>query len=371
MPLNIGVIGIQCVVDSLCRIQAHVTLGVVIRGVNGSHVNGGMPPCRISTACYGDIAARLHVQRAGCFDAQRHIRRNHEFRQVAIFPNGFDVGSVHIHEFLHVLNLICSGQVVHFNFCSLVGNRTYSPGRSQRNIIAQHIGCPFRLRAFAACFVHQRVADGVEHHVLRPFKGRIRCLSIQILIGSIMLQIIIGIGVLGIFIGSGIFQISVRRGIIGVLGILLCCLNVSIIIGVPISIRFTIICICDLLSCLLGKCVVLRLFAQVIVIIGRIIDCSYRSLLISVFCLPLGLCFARISRFYVRLIVVAVLFQPRDVRALVGVVPLRVLFAVNQPGIDPAMHHFVHAIHRTGIRVTRKRVDEAAIHNGQRHIPFF
>ena len=192
----------------------------------------------------------------------------------------------------------------------------------------------------------------------------------QLFIGRICRQIRIGVGVLGIFIGSGIFQIGVRRSVIGILGILLCCRNVSIVIGVRVSISFTVICIGERLACLLGKRVILRLITQVEAIIHRSVDSLYRRLLLFVFSFPLGLRLVLISRFHVRLVVVPVLFQPCDVRALVGIFPIGVLFPVDQPGIDPAMYHVVHAVHGAGFVIHRKRVDEAAVHNGQLHIPF-
>ena len=69
---DIGSIYIRCIVDALFRIQAHIALCAVIRGVNRSHLDGGML-CRILTARHGDVAAGLHVQRTGCPDAQRQI----------------------------------------------------------------------------------------------------------------------------------------------------------------------------------------------------------------------------------------------------------------------------------------------------------
>ena len=69
---DIGSIYIRCIVDALFRIQAHIALCAVIRGVNRSHLDGGML-CRILTARHGDVAAGLHVQRTGCPDAKRQI----------------------------------------------------------------------------------------------------------------------------------------------------------------------------------------------------------------------------------------------------------------------------------------------------------
>ena len=74
----IVIISLQVIVNSLCRIQTHVTLCVVICGVNGSHVDGRMLTCLIGTACYGDISARLHVESATRLDAQGQIAFNRE-----------------------------------------------------------------------------------------------------------------------------------------------------------------------------------------------------------------------------------------------------------------------------------------------------
>ena len=89
--------------------------------------------------------------------------------------------------------------------------------------------------------------------------------------------------------------------------------------------------------------------------------------------IPLCLCLAAvldvISRFHVRLVVVAGLLQALDVRTFVGIFSLCVLFAVDQSGVDPAMHHLVHAVVGAGCIVAgRKRVNEAAICHGQCHI---
>ena len=185
----------------------------------------------------------------------------------------------------------------------------------------------------------------------------------QLFISRICRQIRIGVGVLGIFIGSGIFQIGVRRGVIGVLCILLRTLRIGQEIAV-LAVR-------QFLARLLGERVILRLINQIEAVIRRRIDALHRRLLFFVCSFPLGLRLACISRFHIRLVVVPVLFQSRDVRALVDIVPLRVLLAVDQPGIDPAMYHVVHAVHGAGFVIHRKRVNKAAVHNGQRHVPFF
>ena len=69
---DIGSIYICCVVDSLFRIQAHIALCAVIRGINRSHLDGGMLCCILTTR-HGNVPAGLHVQRTGCLDAQRQI----------------------------------------------------------------------------------------------------------------------------------------------------------------------------------------------------------------------------------------------------------------------------------------------------------
>ena len=130
---DIGIIYGLCVVDSQFRMQTHVALLIVLRGVYRAYVDGGMIPFRVLAASYRDIAACLYVQRAFFHsvaslirfflqeDAQRHIALDREGQQIAVFiAIGSDVGSAHLHELLHVFNSVVACQIFHFNRGGLV-----------------------------------------------------------------------------------------------------------------------------------------------------------------------------------------------------------------------------------------------------------
>ena len=208
-------IGLGCglrVVDALVGIQAHVARR---GGVDGAHVDRGVVPFRVGAARHGDIAARLHVQRAAGLDAQGHIALDHEFRQIAVFPHSRDIGSPHAHELLHLGNariLVC--QRVHGNLGGLVGNGAYRLGGRQRDILAQDVGGASRLRAAAAGLVHQRVADGVEHHVLRPRIGGILRLVLHFLIFLVHSKISVRARIPLEFVCVDALQIFLRRFVI-------------------------------------------------------------------------------------------------------------------------------------------------------------
>ena len=399
---DIGIILGLCIVDSLFGIQTHVARRAVLSGVNRSHVDGRMLPGHIFSASYKDIASRLYIQStstAGLY-AQRHIAPNFESRQlVTSIPLDSNVCSAHIQELLHVFNAFVSFQILHGNRGGLVVKGTHrSLRRSQSHILTQNIGRPFRLNAAAAIRVHHFIADSIEHHILCPFKGGISCLSYQIRIGDVIRQIRICVGVLGILVRDGIrLQILVCRGITEFRIIL-----ISLVVAVTICLQrlpFTLRKIGEALpvgkvriirSLLCGETLIiliaagvifiqfLTLFRRKVVIVGIFIPVCHvgviRSLILIVVGLPLGLCFSAlvgiISRFHIGLVVVAALLQPRNVGAFIGIVPLRVLFAVDQAGVDPAMYHFVHAIRGLGGRIYGQGVDKAAVCNGQLHIPF-
>ena len=355
---DIGRVGIQRVVDALVGVQAHVAL---CGGV--AHVEGGVFPGLVGAPRHGDIAARVHGQRSGRPHAQRHIGRNHEGRHIAVqVPHSLDIGSVRIHELLHALDLLASGQIRHRNRRGGVGNGAHRAlARGQGDIPAQHIGRPLGLRAAAGIGVHQFFADGVKHHVLRPLEGGLRRLRHHILVGGVIRQVSVRVGVPGILVSGGILQIRFRRRVIGILGILLGALRVRQESAVPL--------VRQIPALVLGECVVFRLIGKIIFICGRVINRLHRRLLVGVFGFPLRLRLARIGKLHVRLVVVAVFFQTFDVRALVGIVSFRVLLAVDEAGVDPAVHHLVHAGQGLGVRVAWKRVNEAAVFDGQRHIP--
>ena len=391
---DIGIICSFCVVDALCGMQADISLCAVIRGVYSAHVDGRMVPFRIGTARHEDIAARLHVKSAIGLNSQRHIALNLEFRQLAVFPYGSDIGSAHIHELLHAFNLLVSGKIRQGN---LVGDRVVKGahcalGRSQSDIIlGQDISEPIRLRTATASFINQRVADGVEHHFFRPFEGaflRIR-LIYQVFIFGVRLKISFCIDVLGILVRDSIrFQILVCCGV-AKLGIIFVSLIVTVafclqrlsfalgkIVETPLVGKVGII-----RSLLRGEILIILITARIFlvqrlplflgktVIVGIFIPvCNVgviRSLILIVICLPLGLRLSVlssiISRYYIRRIVVAFLLQTRNVCAFISVFATFVLFAVNQAGVDPAMHHFVHAVIRTVFIFLGKRVNEAAV----------
>ena len=265
---------------------------------------------------------------------------------------------------LHVFNTFVSDQIFRGNRYGLVGKGAYcTRGGKQSNILAQNVGSPFRLGASAAVGVHHLFADGVEHHILCPFKGGIRRLVHQVLISVICRQIRIGVGVLGIFISSGVFQIRFRRIVLDILGILLCALSISH--------EFAVIAFCQLLARILSKRVVLRLIVKVDAIFSGGIDFFHRRLLVIIFRLPLCLCLALISKLHIGFVIVAILLQPSNIGAFVGILSVFVLLSVNQSGIDPAMHHVVHALRGTGSRCVGQRVNETTVYDSQLHVPFF
>ena len=372
--------------------QAHVIRFIIVRlSIDGAHVDSRMVPFRIGTARHEDIAARLHVKSAVGLNAQRHIALNLEFRQLAVFPYCSDVGSAHIHELFHVFNAFVSGQLIHGNRGGRVIKGTHCAlGGSQSDIIlGQDIGEPIRLRTAATVFVHQCVADGIEHHFFRPLKLGVFRLILQICIGSISIQIGGCVGVLGILVRDSIrFQILVCRDV-AELGIIFVSLIVTVavllqrltfalgkIVEAPLVGKVGII-----RSLLRGETLIILITARIVlvqrlplflgktVIVGIFIPvCNVgviRSLILIVVGLPLGLrlstFFGVISLFYIRLIVVAFLLQTRNVCAFISVFATFVLFAVNQAGIDPAMHHFVYAVIRAAFIFLGKRVNEAAV----------
>ena len=170
--------------------------------------------------------------------------------------------------------------------------------------MAQHIGGPIRLVGAAAVLVHHLVADGVKHHVLRPFEGWMLRLVLQSLIVGVCRQIGVGISVLGI-LGGGLVGSGIRIQTPGC--------------RLPFGLR---------LSALRG-------------IIGRFYGC---------------------------LVVVAVFFQPFDIRPFISVISVRVLLAIDQSGVDPAMHHIVHGLSGAGFVIALQAVDEAAVCDSQRHV---
>ena len=347
--------------------QSHIKCCLSVLSLNGSHINGGIFPGCVLAARHGDIAPCRHIQGSAGFDAQRHIRRNLEVRQFAVcIPLGFDIGSPHLHELLHFFNAVVACQISHGNRSGLIGKGAHATVGVQGDIFTQYIGRPIRLRTAATFRVHQLFADGVEHHVLGPFKGWISGLCCQVFISGICRQIISCVGILGILVRSRVLQICLSRRIIAVLSILLSTFCVCQISTVS-SIR-------QLSAVLLGKCVVLCLVGKISFIFSRNIDFFHCRFLASIFSLPLRLGLTTIcniiSCLHICLIVVPILLQPFDIGPLVGVLSVSILFAINQAGVNPAMHHIVHAVHRAGFIVSRKRVNEAAVSNGQRNIPF-
>ena len=167
---------------------------------------------------------------------------------------------------------------------------------------------------------------------------------------------------MGVFIGSGIFQVGVRRVVIDILGILLRILRIIQELFVPVVRQFP--------ARVLGELFIFHLVEQEGAVIHRRVDSLYHRLLVFVFRFPLGLGLVLIGQFHIGLVVVPVLLQPRNIRALIGIVPFGVLFAVDEAGVDPAMDHFVHAVISTDVIIARKRVNETAVLNGQRYVAF-
>ena len=116
MPRDIGLAGIQRIVDTQCGIQAHVACS---GSIDVTYVDSRVS-CRVCTARHKDVAARLHVQHAVRLYAQRHIGFDRKGHQLAVLPIGGNIGSAHVHELLHVLDLPASGQVLHGNGGGLV-----------------------------------------------------------------------------------------------------------------------------------------------------------------------------------------------------------------------------------------------------------
>ena len=295
------------------------------------------------------------------------------------------------------MNAFVSGQFFHGNgfglaaqgaHCTVVGG--------QSDIIAQDVGGPLRLNVAAAFRVHHLFADSVKHHVLGPFKLAIprRSLICQVLICVVRCQIGLCISVLRVLVSGSIrLQIIIRGFVSAVIGIIF----ISLVVGIALFFqrlnlalrKFVVSCltfkiglIVALGIILISSVIAIALFLQLLTLclrkpfmvslfvkIGLI-----RSLLLCVVGLPLGLCFAAlvgiISRFHIRLVVVTALLQSRNVGAFIGIVPLFVLFAVDQSGVNPAMYHFVHAIRGLGGRICRKRVDETAVIDPQVHVAF-
>ena len=353
LTLDVRPVGIcEIIVDSQFGMQAHIA---ILSGVNRAHLEGRVLPVFVLAARHGDIAARLHIESAAGLDAQGHIALDLKGRQIACCVLlGGDIRSTRIHKLLHVVNFIIPGQLLHSNSGGRVGESTHCAlGRTQRDVLAQDIGSPFRLDAAAAVLVHQLVADGVKHHVLGPLKVRICCLIRQGFIGGVIRQIIACVGVLRVLVCGCILQIPLRIFV----------LRVSDIVLMTILHQF-----CHL--CLIGKSCVHARTRFVGLIIGGGVNLLYLRLLRLILLLPLSLGRACISRFYVCLVVVAVFFQSFDIRPLVSVISIGILLAVNEARVYPAMHHLVHAVRGAGFVIAGKPVNEAAVIYRQLHIPF-
>ena len=322
-----------------------------------------MIPVCVLAARHGDIVARLHVQRAAGFDAQRHIALDHEFRQIAVFvPIGGDVGSVRIHELFHFCNVgiaVISHQIINFNDVDVIGKSAYRARRVQRDIVAEDVRRPLRLHAAAAVRVHQLVADGVKHHFFRPLIGGLLRLVLQLLIVVVRRKIGLCAGIILVLVCVGAFQIFRRRFVVLISEIIL------MAVGGELR-RFLRV----------GQSRVVARASEIIVIVLRGKGGIGGGLLCGVFRLPICLCFLVGAyrtvfvefRFVgardTRRIIVAVLFEVADIRSLIAV------FALDEPCVDPAMDHFVHAVRGAGFVVARQPVDESAACDGQLHVPF-
>ena len=352
---DIGIIYSLGVVDSLFRVQTYVARRTVLGGINRAHVDGRLFPVCIFAACHEDIAACTYFQSTTGLDAQRHIALDLKGRQIAIgIPLDLDVGSTHVHELLHIGNVVVACQLVKCNGLGLIGISTHSTlAGNQSDIPAQNIGCPLRLGAAATFRVHQLFADGIKHHVLGPFKGGIGRLVRQGFIGGVIRQIRVRVGVLGILVRSGILHKRVRIFV----------LCVGDIVLVTFIRQF-----CRL--CLVAKSRVYARTRFVGLVIGGGVNILYHRLLRLILRFPLGLRRARIGRFYVCLVLIANFLQTFYISPLVRVVAICIFFAVNQARINPAMHHAVHTLRGFRGCIRGQGIDESAVFYGQLHIPF-
>ena len=108
---DIGLVAIQCVVDSFFGKNAHVARCALLGCIDSANVNGRSFLLRIGAASHGDGATSLHVQYAAFLqiNPQWNVTHNLERLYIAVFVTiDGNIGGICVHKLLHICNIICS-----------------------------------------------------------------------------------------------------------------------------------------------------------------------------------------------------------------------------------------------------------------------